>query len=38
MLFIAIVVAFVVVTVTCMIIINRWMVSGRPRDDVQEEE
>jgi hypothetical protein len=38
MLFIAIVVAFVVVTVTCMIIINRWMVSGRPQDDVQEEE
>lgn len=38
MLFIAIVVAFVVVTVTCMMIINRWMVSGRPRDDVQEEE
>jgi hypothetical protein len=38
MLFIAIVVAFVVVTVTCMIIINRWMVSGRPRDDLQEEE
>ncbi len=33
MLFIGIVVAFVVVTVTCMIIINRWMVSGRPRDD-----
>lgn len=38
MLFIAIVVAFVVVTVTCMIMINRWMVSGRPRDDVHEEE
>ena len=38
MLFISIVVAFVVVTVTCMIIINRWMVSGRPRDDLQEEE
>lgn len=33
MLFIGIVVAFVAVTLTCMIIINRWMVSGRPRDD-----
>ena len=38
MLFIAIVVAFVVVTVTCMIMIKRWMVSGRPRADVHEEE
>ena len=31
MLFIAIVVAFVVVIVTCMIMINRWMVSKRPK-------
>ena len=38
MLFIAIVLVFVVVTVTCMIMINRWMVSGRPRDDEQREE
>jgi len=38
MLFIAIVVAFVVVTVTCMIMINRWMVSARPRDDEQRED
>jgi len=37
-LFIAIVLVFVVVTVTCMIMINRWMVSGRPRDDEQREE
>jgi hypothetical protein len=38
MLFIAIVVAFVVVTVTCMIMINRWMVSGRPLDDEQRDD
>jgi len=38
MLFIAIVLAFVVVTVTCMIMINRWMVSGRPRDDEQGDD
>ena len=38
MLFIAIVLAFVVVTVTCMIMINRWMVSGRPQDDEQRDD
>jgi hypothetical protein len=38
MLFIAIVVAFVVVIVTCMIMINRWMVAGRPRDNGKEHE
>jgi hypothetical protein len=38
MLFIAIVLAFVVVTVTCMFMINRWMVSGRPRDDEQRDD
>jgi hypothetical protein len=38
MLFIVIVLAFVVVTVTCMIVINRWMVSGRPRDDEQHDD
>lgn len=37
MLFIAIVIAFVVVTVTCMIVINRWMVAGRPQDDAHED-
>lgn len=38
MLFIAIVVAFVVVTLTCMIVINRWMVAGRPRDDERDDD
>ena len=38
MLFIAIVLAFVVVTVTCMIMINRWMVSARPRDDAKRDD
>jgi hypothetical protein len=38
MLFIGIVVAFVVVIVTCMIVINRWMVAGRPRDNDQGDE
>ena len=38
MLFIAIVVAFVVVIVACMIMINRWMVAGRPRDSGKEHE
>jgi len=37
MLFIGIVVAFVVVIVTCMIMINRWMVAGRPRDNDQDD-
>ena len=37
MLFIGIVVAFVVVIVTCMILINRWMVAGRPRDNGHDD-
>jgi hypothetical protein len=32
MLFLGIALAFVAVVVTCLVIINRWMVSGRPQD------
>ena len=38
MLFLGIALSFVVVVVTCLILINRWMVSGRPEGERQEDD
>jgi len=38
MLFLGIALSFVVVVVTCLILINRWMVSGRPEEERQDDD
>jgi len=38
MLFLGIALSFVVVVVTCLILINRWMVSGRPGEERQDDD
>jgi hypothetical protein len=38
MLFLGIALTFVVVVVTCLILINRWMVSGRPEGERQDDD